>query len=61
MTDALTQLWRTLATTAPKVALFAAILAVGWLVSRVIGRIVAGTSRQDIKTLMDAALVAATS
>jgi hypothetical protein len=26
-----------------------------------IGRIVAGTSRQDIKTLMDAALVAATS
>ena len=41
MTEALAQLWRTLATVAPKAALFAAILAVGWLVSRVIGRVVA--------------------
>jgi hypothetical protein len=40
VTEALAQLWRTLATVAPKVALFAAILAVGWLVSRVIGRVV---------------------
>jgi hypothetical protein len=41
VTEALAQLWRTLATVAPKAALFAAILAVGWLVSRVIGRVVA--------------------
>ncbi len=36
MTDALAQLWRTLATTAPKAALFLAILAVGYVVARVI-------------------------
>ena len=36
MTEALAQLWRTLATVAPKAALFAAILAVGYIVARVI-------------------------
>jgi hypothetical protein len=36
VTDALAQLWRTLATTAPKAALFLAILAVGYVVARVI-------------------------
>ena len=36
MTQALDQLWRTLATTAPKAALFVAILAVGYVVARVI-------------------------
>jgi hypothetical protein len=41
MTDAIKELWRTLATIAPKAALFVAILAVGWLISRIIGRLVA--------------------
>jgi hypothetical protein len=41
MTDAIKELWRTLATIAPKAALFVAILAVGWLISRIIGRVVA--------------------
>jgi hypothetical protein len=36
VTEALAQLWRTLATVAPKAALFAAILAVGYIVARVI-------------------------
>jgi hypothetical protein len=41
MTEAIKELWRTLATIAPKAALFVAILALGWLVSRIVSRIVA--------------------
>ncbi len=56
MTEALAQLWRTLATVAPKAALFAAILAVGWLVSRVIGRVVANLLlRAGFNRLLDRA------
>jgi hypothetical protein len=56
VTEALAQLWRTLATVAPKAALFAAILAVGWLVSRVIGRVVANLLlRAGFNRLLDRA------
>lgn len=40
MTDALKDLWHTLVVIAPKVALFAAILAVGYFAARIIGRAV---------------------
>jgi hypothetical protein len=56
MTQALDQLWRTLATTAPKAALFVAILAIGWLVSRIIGRVVANLLlRAGFNRLLDRA------
>jgi hypothetical protein len=40
MTEALTDLWRTLAVNAPKALLFIAILAVGWFIAKLVGQLV---------------------
>ena len=40
MTDALKDLWRVLAETAPKAFLFVVILAVGWFAAKIVGRVV---------------------
>ena len=41
MTEALNDLWRTLAVNAPKALLFVAIIAVGWFVAKLVGQLVA--------------------
>lgn len=54
MTDAVKELWRTLAHVAPKALLFLAILAFGWLVARAVGQLVSNLLlRAGINRLLD--------
>jgi len=54
MTEALNDLWRTLATIAPKAALFVGILVIGWFVAKIIGRVVTKVlTRVGLDRLLD--------